>query len=143
MTESTVWWVLAGSLVGIELLTGTFYLLMVAIGAAAGALVAHAGMDMTTQTAIAAVVGGGAVALWHWQRGRNPAAVRATANPDVNLDIGGTVFVEQWDAQQHTTVRYRGADWVASLASGTAKAPGAHRIVEVLGSCLIVAPLEK
>lgn len=141
MSESTVWWVLAGGLVGIELLTGTFYLLMVAMGAVAAALAAHAGIGMIGQTIAAAFVGGGAVALWHWKRERSPAAVRATANKDVNLDIGGTVHVDRWDAEQHTTVRYRGADWEASLSSGATVSLGAHRIVEVLGSRLIVKPM--
>ena len=43
MAESTVWWVLAGSAVALELLTGTFYLLMVAVGCAVGGLAALAG----------------------------------------------------------------------------------------------------
>ena len=37
MSHATIWWILTGSLVIAELLTGTFYLLMLAIGAAAGA----------------------------------------------------------------------------------------------------------
>ena len=32
MEESTIWWLLAGGLVVAELLTGTFYLLMLAVG---------------------------------------------------------------------------------------------------------------
>jgi len=39
---STLWWVIAGTLVALELATGTFYLLMLALGAAAGALAAVA-----------------------------------------------------------------------------------------------------
>ena len=40
MSHATIWWILTGSLVIAELLTGTFYLLMLAIGAAAGAMAA-------------------------------------------------------------------------------------------------------
>ena len=40
---ATGWWLLAGVLVAVELLTGTFYLLALALGAAAAALAAHAG----------------------------------------------------------------------------------------------------
>jgi len=141
MTEFTVWWALAGGLVGIELLTGTFYLLMLATGAVAAALAAHAGVGMVWQTIAAAVVGGGAVALWHCKRERSPSAIRATANKDVNMDIGGTVNVDYWDTEQHTTVRYRGANWGASLSRGAVVSLGAHRIVEVLGSRLIVQPV--
>ena len=38
MAESTIWWLLAGVAIGLELVTGTFYLLMVGIGLAAGAI---------------------------------------------------------------------------------------------------------
>ena len=52
MAESTLWWLATGAAVGIELVTGTFYLLMFAIGMAAAALAAHAGAGMTTQLVI-------------------------------------------------------------------------------------------
>ena len=44
MEESTIWWLLAGGMVVAELITGTFYLLMVALGLAAAAPVAHANL---------------------------------------------------------------------------------------------------
>ena len=47
-----------------ELMSGTFYLLMLAIGALAAALAAHLGAGLTTQLVTAAVVGGLAVVLW-------------------------------------------------------------------------------
>ena len=40
MEASTIWWLAAGAVVVAELLTGTFYLLMVAVGLAAAALAA-------------------------------------------------------------------------------------------------------
>jgi membrane protein implicated in regulation of membrane protease activity len=40
-SATTVWWVLAGLAVALELATGTFYLLMLALGMAAGAIAAH------------------------------------------------------------------------------------------------------
>ena len=69
-SASTGWWLTAGVLVVAELATGTFYLLMLALGAAAGALAAHAGLGFTAQMAVAALLGGGAVVVWH-QRRRN------------------------------------------------------------------------
>ena len=45
MEDSTLWWLAAGAAVIVELLTGTFYLLMLTLGLAAGALAAHAGRD--------------------------------------------------------------------------------------------------
>ena len=40
MADSTIWWLIAGVLVAAELMTGTFYLLMIAIGMASAALAA-------------------------------------------------------------------------------------------------------
>ena len=142
MSEPTLWWMLAGVAVIVELLSGTFYLLMLATGMVAAALCAHAGASMTTQIVVAAVVGGGAVAVWHQVRGRQPKAERASANKDVSLDIGQTVAVAAWDEQHNATVSYRGADWAATLAAGATAEPGMHRIVEVVGSRLIVKPVQ-
>lgn len=38
MTEATFWWILTGIAVGVEMLTGTFYLLMLSIGLTAAAI---------------------------------------------------------------------------------------------------------
>src|SRR5688500_16392511 len=61
MAEPTVWWLLAGAAVAVELATGTFYLLMLALGMAAAAIAAHLGASIPLQLVTAAVVGGGAV----------------------------------------------------------------------------------
>lgn len=58
----TLWWILAGLLVAVELATGTFYLLMLATGAVAGALAAHAGLPPSAEIVAAAIVGGGTAA---------------------------------------------------------------------------------
>ncbi|MES6050819.1 hypothetical protein U6S05_12095, partial [Cutibacterium acnes] len=72
MADSTVWWLLAGVAVAAELTSGTFFLLMLALGAAAGALAAHAGLGLSGQLVTAALVGGGAVAVWMRWRRRHP-----------------------------------------------------------------------
>ncbi|MBG9386978.1 NfeD family protein [Caenimonas aquaedulcis] len=137
MAESTIWWLLAGTAVAVELLTGTFYLLMLAIGLAAAALAAHAGAGTSVQLVVAAVVGGGAVTAWHLLRPRQPAGP-ASANRDVNMDVGETVQVDAWNPDGTASVRYRGANWtVVPFAPGTA-ATGAHRVREVVGSRLVV-----
>jgi membrane protein implicated in regulation of membrane protease activity len=139
MDASTIWWVLAGVAVGVELVTGTIYLLMIAVGLAAGALGAHAGLAISVQLVIAGVVGGIASGAWHRLRGGNAATGPATANRDVNLDVGETVNIEQWNADGSATVKYRGSSWSALPAAGAAGgAQGAHRIVEVSGSRLFV-----
>ena len=138
MADSTVWWLLTGAAVAVELVTGTFYLLMLAIGLAAGALAAHAGAGLPAQLVTAALVGGGAVAAWHLVRRRRPAAPGAGANPDVNLDVGETVLVEAWRPDGTAQVRYRGASWTVAHPPGAAPAAGLHRVREVVGNRLIV-----
>jgi membrane protein implicated in regulation of membrane protease activity len=138
MADSTLWWTAAGIAVAVELATGTFYLLMLALGLAAGALAAHAGAAMPAQLAVAALVGGGAVAALYMQRRRNPPATSSQANPDVNPDIGETVQVDAWQADGTATVRYRGANWTVVAAPGSGRDQGTHRVREVVGNKLVV-----
>jgi membrane protein implicated in regulation of membrane protease activity len=138
MAESTIWWLLTGAAVAVELVTGTFYLLMLGIGLAAGAIAAHAGGSLTVQLITAALIGGGAVAAWHLQRGRRPAEAGAASNRDVNLDIGEIVQVESWNADGTASVKYRGAQWTVVSQDASALVAGPHRVREVVGSRLVV-----
>ena len=138
MTHSTIWWLLAGVAVGVELVTGTFYLLMLAAGLVAAALAAHLGATVTVQLAVAAVVGGGSVLAWRAYRQRAPSTLPAGANHDVNLDIGETVHVEAWEPDGTGAVKYRGAQWQVALMPGAAPLPGSYVIVEVVGNRLVV-----
>ncbi|HJU99865.1 MAG TPA: NfeD family protein [Burkholderiaceae bacterium] len=141
IAASTLWWLLAGIAIAAELLSGTFYLLMIALGLAAAAIVAHAGLAVGAQLVTAAIVGGGATALWHWKRYREPHASPARENRDVNLDIGEQVSVGAWAGDGTARVQYRGTTWTARLAAGAAAAPGAHRVVAVEGNWLVLAPI--
>jgi membrane protein implicated in regulation of membrane protease activity len=138
MADSTVWWLLAGGAVALELLTGTFYLVMVAVGMAAGALAAHAGGSLTTQLATAGLVAIGAISAWYLQRRNRPGEPPAEANRDVNLDVGETVVVQAWAPDHTATVRYRGANWTVVPFGGTPQGSGPHRVREVAGSRLVV-----
>ena len=142
MSESTIWWLLAGAAVAVELVTGTFYLLMIAVGLVAGAIAAHLGFAMVGQMVIAAAVGGGAIAAWYWHRSKSPAALPANANRDVNLDIGEAVHVVQWNADGTATVKFRGANWTAVAANPAEPAgPGSFRIKEMRGNRLVIEKL--
>jgi membrane protein implicated in regulation of membrane protease activity len=140
LNAATLWWIAAGVLVAVELVTGSFYLLMLAIGAAAGALAAHAGLTVSPQVVTFALVGGGAVAAWHFKRSRMPGVEPAERNRDVNLDIGQAVQVAAWNADGTARVTYRGAGWLVRIAAGAAALPGQHVIVAVRGNELQVAP---
>lgn len=135
------WWVAAGVAVAIELGTGTFYLLMIALGLAAGAIAAHLGVSAPLQTVAAALVGGGATALWYWRRrGRDGTDQAAHENRDVNLDIGEHVHVEAWAGDGTARVQYRGSRWMARLAPGAVPAAGMHTVTAVEGNWLVLSP---
>jgi membrane protein implicated in regulation of membrane protease activity len=136
MADSTLWWLLAGAAVAIELLTGTFYLLMLAIGLAAAALSAHAGAGLAVQTVVAAAVSVATVGGWHLLRHR----VRGMGSPGANIDFdaGEHVHVAAWTADNTSVVRYRGTTWTAVPASGTPEGTGAHRVRHVDGSRLVL-----
>lgn len=141
MSQATFWWIAAGAAVVIELTTGTFYLLMIALGLASGAVAAHLGLLSVAQVVIAAIVGSGATALWHWRRMQHPQSLVARENRDVNLDIGETVQVSKWAADRTARVNYRGSAWTARLQPDCDAGPGLHRVVAVEGNWLVVAPL--
>ncbi len=117
MTPALLWWIAAGAAVLAELVTGTFYLLMVALGLAGGAMAAHGGLGLSGQLLAAAVLGGGAVSAWHlWRQRAARSEPEAGRNHDLLLDIGQQVDVPAWDAQGRTQVHYRGALWQARWA---------------------------
>ncbi|SHN18913.1 NfeD family protein [Rhizobacter sp. OV335] len=140
MSPSTFWWVAAGVAVAAELATGTFYLLMFALGLAAAALAALLGFKLPGQLVMAAVVGGGAVGLWHWRRLRQPPAGPVRENRDVNIDIGERVHVPAWADDRTARVPYRGSTWTARLAPDAPALPGEHVVQAVEGNWLVLVP---
>ena len=137
-----LWFAAAVVLVVAELATGTFYLLMVALGMAAGGHAALLAVGAGAQAVIAAAVGAAAVVVLRRSRyGVTQRKRNAATDPDVNLDIGQEVDVPGWDDHRRARVPYRGADWTVELAPDNAPAPGRFRIVAVRGSTLIVTPL--
>ena len=138
MANSTIWWLIAGGAIVLELLSGTVYLLLLSAGFASAAIAAHLGAGMTTQLLVAAVVGVGAVMIWHGIRRNRPAEPSSGSNPDVNLDVGEKVFVDAWNPDGTATVRYRGAQWTVVPRTGNAPSTGEHRVAEVVGSRLVV-----
>jgi membrane protein implicated in regulation of membrane protease activity len=128
---STWWWIVAGVLVALELATGTFYVLMLAIGAVFGALASYAQVALLAQVLIAVAVGGAAVFAWHRARRRAPARLAPQADRDINLDIGEPVQVDGWRADATARVSYRGAAWNVRYIGDGPPAPGLHVIAEV------------
>jgi len=138
MDDWVNWMVGAGILVVAELFTGTFYLLMMAIGLACGGIAALLGLSGPAQTLIAAATGLVATSILHRSRFGRPAKTQATRDQNVNLDIGGGVTAEAWN-KGRARLSYRGALWDVELGSGAIAEAGDFRIVEVQGNRLIVA----
>ncbi|CAG4892081.1 NfeD family protein [Paraburkholderia saeva] len=138
-TGGLFWWVGAGVLVVLELFSGTFYMLMIALGFVAAGLAHWSGLGLDSQLAIAALVAAAAVFVLRRSRfGRKKVRKDALRNPDVNLDIGETLSVSGWQDRRART-RYRGALWDVELAPGEPEDARLYEITALRGSCLIVA----
>ena len=132
-------WAIAGFILVIaELVTGTFYLLMIGIGAFAGALVAWMEGGLVVQAIVGGVVaaiGSWIVHLWH---ARQPH----TAQGSNFLDRGQPVVLEGWANESASMARekYRGSTWDARVASGERPTPGTTLYIEGQdGNTLLVA----
>jgi membrane protein implicated in regulation of membrane protease activity len=132
------WLIAAGVLVILELFSGTFYLLMIAIGLGFGALAALVGASGPVQAIVAGIVGVLATGLLHRSRFGKPAKTNAARDQNVNLDIGQRVNVPAWQDGK-ARVMYRGALWDVELGQGAMPHAGDFKIVEVQGSRLIVS----
>ncbi|HZZ94851.1 MAG TPA: NfeD family protein [Usitatibacter sp.] len=108
-------WLIAGFVLVIaELFTGTFYLLVIGLGAFAGGVASWTGAHVMVQAVAAAAVaiaGAWAVHHWHERQPRSPEG-------DNLLDRGQPVVLEGWsnEAAGLARVRYRGSSWDARLA---------------------------
>jgi membrane protein implicated in regulation of membrane protease activity len=138
MNDWINWFWAAGLVVVLELFSGTFYLLMIAIGIAAGGIAAWAGLAPPMPAAAAALVGVLATLALHASRYGKSANADAAHDPNVNLDIGQSVQVADWH-NGAARVMYRGAMWDVELAPGASAAAGTFTIREIRGSRLIVS----
>jgi membrane protein implicated in regulation of membrane protease activity len=133
MQAYVVWWILAAVLVGVELTSGTFYLLVYGLAAAAAGVAAWLGAGLFVQLLTAGVIATlGTLALRYWKR--------STAHPEYslqNMDIGQTVWVESWQ-DGRGQVKYRGALWDAEAESAGVDSTHPLVIRAVKGNTLIL-----
>lgn len=138
--ETWLVWAVAGfALVIAELVSGTFYLLVIGIGAFAGAIAAWAGGGFVVQALAAgvlAVLGAWIVHTWHARQPITPQGSNF-------LDRGQPVVLEGWanETANIARVKYRGTTWEARLAqAGARPAPGTTLYIEGQeGNMLLVA----
>lgn len=130
------WWILAAVLVGIELTSGTFYLLVYGVAATVAGMAAWLGAGMVVQLLTAGVIAVlGTLALRHWKR--------STGHPEStvqDMDIGQAVQVETWQ-NGRGQVKYRGALWDAEAESAGVDSTHPMIIRAVKGNTLVLGNL--
>ena len=120
MQPALAWLLLGLALVVVELLSGTFYLLILGLACGIGSLVAWLGGPFWMQALLASVA---AVAGSIMVR-RSKSGATAGSN---SMDIGQTVVLESWvsESQRLAKVRYRDASWEAEVLGNDHVEPGA------------------
>ncbi len=127
------WFVLALVLFGVEMVTGTFYLLVISIALAAGGTVALLGLGLPAQLVFAAMTGIiGIIILRRWKGGGTSDA------SSQSLDIGQPVGVLSWRDDGVARVHYRGSEWDAELDVPDAAHEGMFYIKAMRGSVLVL-----
>jgi len=134
MAAYWMWWIVAAALIAAELLTGTFYLLVIGLAVACGGVVAWLDWSTPYQWLTASVLGvAGVIALERWKRGRG----RSPDQPA--LDVGQMVKVQSWGPDRTARVSYRGSTWDAELASPETPQGETMYIAATRGSVLILS----
>jgi len=121
MEEDFLWAILGLVLVIVELLTGTFYLLMLAIAAFGAALAAWLGQGFGVQAMVAAAIAAAGCYGVHVYRAKN---MKEQMPP---IDAGQPASFENWvdPGARLARVHYRGASWDALVDGEDAVQAGA------------------
>jgi membrane protein implicated in regulation of membrane protease activity len=120
--DAALIWAIAGlGLVIVELLTGTFYLLMLGVAAFGAAGTAWLGYDFPAQVIVAAVIAAVGCYAAYAYREQNKAQQMTP------VDAGMPASFERWidPGARLARVRYRGASWDARVEGAEALEPGA------------------
>ncbi len=119
--ESYLVWLAAGFVLVIaELVTGTFFLLVLGLAAFAGSAAAWFGLGLWLEALCAAVV---AIAGVLWVRQQR----KTTPQPDMaSLDVGQAVTFDTWISREQGAARvtYRNTQWDAEVAGERTLDPG-------------------
>ncbi len=124
MSALFIWCLVAGIALVIEMLTGTFYLLVLSAAAGVAALGALFDFGNAAQLgAFALAATAGAVALRRWKK---PTA------SSMDTDVGGRAQVLVVNADGSYRVRYRGTEWDATLPAGASANPGDALVITAI-----------
>jgi membrane protein implicated in regulation of membrane protease activity len=135
MTSYWMWWMTGAALIAAELVTGTFYLLVIGLALAFGGVAAWFGAAIPVQWLIAAALGViGTVLLQRWKR-----SLAASTPPQVGLDVGQMVQVQRWGPAGTARVAYRGSTWDAEVAAPETPRVETMYIAGMRGSVLLLS----
>lgn len=133
MENYSYWFLLALVLLGLEMATGTFYLLMLSIAMAAGGFAAILALSVVWQLIFCAfAVISGTLVLRRWKKGQADEVAGAS------LDVGQQVEVLMWHENGSARVMYRGAEWDAVPEPADTPREGTFYIKAVRGSSLVL-----
>ena len=136
MEADILWAILGLTLVIVELLTGTFYLLVLGVAAFGSALVAWLGHGIAAQVIVGTILALGGCYGVHVYRARNSKSQMES------IDAGQPASFENWINQgaRLARVRYRGASWDAQVeGEATVDAGEMLFVVSLNGNTLKVA----
>ena len=134
--EMYLWWAVTGIvLIIVEMLTGTFYLLVLGIAALAAAAAAYGGFSFWVQAVVMAAVAVIGVILVKRFRGA------ALPGASQSLDIGQSVVLDTWisEADGLARVTYRNAQWEARVTGERVAGGKVFYIYAVDGNTLRVS----
>jgi membrane protein implicated in regulation of membrane protease activity len=136
MDTYLIWLVAGFLLVIVELVSGTFYLVVLGVAALAGGAVAFAGLPFSVQAVVAAALAVGGI-FWV-----NRVRRRSTGVKMRSLDIGQPARFERWvdRAAGQARVKHRDALWDATVVGEISGEPGeVLTVISIDGNTLKVS----
>lgn len=120
MDTYLIWLVAGFGLVIVELVSGTFYLLVLGVAAVAGGVVAYTGLPFSVQALVAATLAVVGVVWVNRVRGTSSAVKMRS------LDAGQPATFDRWAdrAAGQARVKYRDALWDATIVGEISGEPG-------------------
>lgn len=133
MANYIYWFLLALILLGLEMASGTFYLLVLAIAMIVGGITALLSDSLSWQLTLCALTMiFGTLILRRWK------TAQVSDSASTSLDIGQSVQILTWHENGSARVLYRGAEWDAELEAADMPREGMFFIKAVHGSTLVL-----
>ncbi|MBS4099017.1 MAG: NfeD family protein [Sulfuricella sp.] len=133
MADYVYWFIAALVLFGLEMASGTFYLLVLGIALAIGGGAALIGLGTPLQFVFAALAAVTGTLLLRLRKSTNPDDAATQS-----LDIGQAVQILSWHDNGTARAHYRGAEWDAEAESPDTPRDATLYIKALRGSTLIL-----